>query len=134
MTNQELYLQAKEAAGDSYSPYSDFRVGAAVLSKQSGLFYGTNVENAAYGSTICAERSAITNAVSSGHKTIDKIAIYAERKFVSGGVREVDSIPPCGACRQFMAEFGDDIKVIFKFNGELVEKTIDELLPYRFKL
>lgn len=102
--------------------------------EQGGLFYGTNVENAAYGSTICAERSAIMTAISNGHKTIDKIAIYAEQHFVSGGVREADSIPPCGACRQFMAEFGDDIKIIFKYKGVLVEKTIDELLPFRFKL
>jgi cytidine deaminase len=133
MTNQELYIQAKEAASDSYSPYSDFRVGAVVLSKQGDLFYGTNVENASYGITICAERSAIVSAISSGHKTIDKIAIYAE-KTVDGVIIEELTIPPCGACRQFMAEFGDDIKVIFKYKGELVEKTIDELLPYRFKL
>jgi cytidine deaminase len=133
MTNQELYIQAKEAASDSYSPYSDFRVGAVVLSKQGGLFYGTNVENSSYGITICAERSAIVSAISSGHKTIDKIAIYAE-KTVDGVIIEALTIPPCGACRQFMAEFGDDIKVIFKYKGELVEKTIDELLPYRFKL
>ena len=118
-----LYNKAKLAAEKTYSPYSKFPVGATVLTKTGETFDGTNVENAAYGSTICAERTAVGNAVSNGHTDIKAIAIWAP----------VDSIPPCGACRQFLAEFGDDIIVIFKYSGQIVQKTIAELLPYKFK-
>jgi len=117
-----LYEKAKKAAEQSYSPYSNFKVGCCVLMSDGDTYIGTNVENASYGLAICGERVAIVNAISSGNKNVVAIAIYAP----------VESAPPCGACRQFIIEFGDDIDVIFRFEGEIIVKKIAELLPYKF--
>jgi len=97
---------------------------AAVLLKDGRIVTGCNVENAAYGSTICAERNAIFHAVSLGCKPGDIEAIA----IASTG----ENFSPCGACRQVIREFGADINVIFKWNGEMVMQTIDALLPYGF--
>ena len=90
MTNEELYQIAKDASYKTYSPYSKFAVGAAILTYDEQIFIGTNIENASYSITQCAERVASSNLIMSGGKNIKAIAIYAD----------VESIPPCGACQQ----------------------------------
>ena len=117
-----LYEEAKAASYRSYSPYSDFPVGAAVLTKSGEIFRGTNVENASYSVTICAERIALGFAASSGMTDIHAIAVYSN----------TDSISPCGSCRQFIIEFGGDIVIVFRHDQKLIQKTIQELLPYGF--
>jgi cytidine deaminase len=122
MDMQTLLDQAIEARRKAYTPYSKFQVGAAVLTKDHHVFQGCNIENASYGLTNCAERTAIFKAVSEGEKEIDTIVIVADTE---------GPVSPCGACRQVMAEFCDkDTKIILaNLNGEKVETTIDELLP-----
>ena len=97
----ELIQQAVDAREASYSPYSKFPVGAALLGKNGQAFVGCNVENASYGLCICAERVAICNAVSEGVTEFEAIAVAA-----------VPLATPCGACRQFIVEFGSEITVI----------------------
>ena len=106
MTKEELYEKAVEAMEYSYSPYSKFKVGAALLTKTGKVFTGCNVENASYGAAICAERTAFVKAISEGFKEFEAIAICCDH----------EDIPayPCGICRQFIFEFGEDIRVIFK--------------------
>jgi cytidine deaminase len=118
----ELMEKARMAARNTYSPYSKFPVGAAVLTADGAIFRGTNIENASSPIGICAERVAISSAIADGKKTIKAIAIYAN----------TDSVSPCGICRQFISEFGKDILIIFRHEGEMVQKTIHELLPYAF--
>ena len=115
--------KAKESA---YCRYSNFQVGAAILVKDGKVITGCNVENASYGLTMCAERSAIFKAVSEGFKPGDfkAIAIAAS----------VEDFSPCGACRQVINEFGDDIVVIFEFGGQIVITKLAAILPYNFKL
>ena len=117
-----LMRQAEEASKLTYSPYSHFAVGAALLSVDGNVFLGTNIENASYGLTICAERSAIAHARMAGTDHIKAIAVW------SAG----DNLSPCGACRQFILEFGKDIIVVFKEKGMPIQKTASELLPFAF--
>ncbi len=119
-----LLEHAKKAMLNAYSPYSGFKVGAAVLTKAGAIFSGTNVENMSFGLTICAERSAIVSALSSGvpSNEIRAIGITATGDFFS----------PCGACRQFIHEFGEDIVVVFPFGEETIVEPISQLLPYAF--
>ena len=119
---EKLYQQARSAAENSYSPYSDFPVGAAVLTLDGQVFCGTNVENASFSLTICAERIALGYAVSQGHSEIRAIGVYSK----------TDSVAPCGACRQFIIEFGGDIVIIFRNEGEIIQKHIREVLPFAF--
>ncbi len=119
---QRLHEAAREAARRSYSPYSHFNVGAAVLAEDGSMYLGTNVENASFGLTICAERVAICNAISDGHIDIIAIAVFAEK----------GDVTPCGACRQFMAEFGEAIEVIFQRAGRLMSRSVATLLPEAF--
>lgn len=123
---QALLADAHKAKENAYCRYSGFQVGAAILAKDGAVITGCNVENASYGLTMCAERSAIFKAVSMGYKPGDfeAIAIAA-----SG-----DDFSPCGACRQVINEFGDDMAVIFEFGGETVVTTLAAILPYNFKL
>lgn len=124
MSEKELALKAIDAKKNSYSPYSDFPVGAALLSEDGEIFTGVNVENISFGLTNCAERTAFFKAISEGKRKFTAIA-------VAGG----DSyLPPCGACRQVMAEFCDrDFKVIFvKSENEYIVKTLEEILPFSF--
>ncbi len=118
---EHLYEEARQAAESAYAPYSAFPVGAAVLTVSGAIFRGCNVENASYGLTICAERIALGNTLSSGVHDIKAIAVYSK----------VDAAP-CGACRQFILEFGPHIIVIFMQQGRLAQHTIAELLPYAF--
>jgi len=125
MTDRELYRAAAETLGKAYAPYSKFSVGAAVLTKTGKVYTGVNVENSSFGATICAERSAFVSAISDGQTEFEAIAVAS-----SGGTAF-----PCGICRQFMFEFGDDIRVV---SGEdedhLKSYKIRELLPEGFRL
>ncbi|MEI6214805.1 MAG: cytidine deaminase [Desulfuromonadales bacterium] len=121
-----LLADAHKAKENAYSRYSNFQVGAAVLAKDGNIIKGCNVENASYGLTMCAERTALFKATSEGYKPGDfeAIAIAAS----------ADDFSPCGACRQVINEFGDDMIVIFEFGGETIITTLAGILPYNFKL
>jgi len=128
-TAQELVNQAIEAREKAYAPYSKFKVGAAILTKNGTVFLGCNIENASYGATICAERAAVANMVSSGHTDPVAIAIcYNETEFAL----------PCGICRQVLSEFADQnedlIVLMAKTDGTYQETTLSTLLPGAFKL
>ena len=124
MTDRELMDLAEKAAKNSYSPYSRFPVGAALECRDGTVYTGCNVENAALGSTICAERTAAVKAVSEGHTDFSRIAIWGEGR---------DYCMPCGACRQFLAEFSIDMEVLCaKAGGRYVSYKLRELLPHTF--
>ena len=125
MDNQELFRMAKDASNNAYSPYSNIKVGAALLTKDGKIYTGVNVENSSYGATICAERTAFTKAVSEGERDFAKIAI--------GG--SIKNLVPCGMCRQFMAEFGTDLEIIYENEqGRITVATLAELFPNEFKI
>lgn len=127
MTNSQLILKAKEALENSYSPYSRFKVGAALLTKSGRVYLGTNIENASFGATVCAERVALFSAVANGEKEFSKIAIVGEK---DGEIQ--DECFPCGICRQTLVEFCDkDFSVVL---GEDKEYTLLELFPNSFNL
>ena len=125
MTDHALVARAFEMLSRSYVPYSDFPVGAALLCKDGTVFTGCNVENAAYGSTICAERTALVKAVSEGHRDdFVKLAVVGNSK---------DYCWPCGACRQMLYEFAPDLTVLVaRSDGEFVTLPLYELLPHGF--
>ena len=125
MTDKELFEIAEKAKEYSYSPYSNFRVGAALLCEDGKVFTGTNVENASFGVTVCAERVALVKAVSEGYKNFTKIAISADK----------NSCSPCGICRQSLVEFSPDMQVIYTSQeGYLINKNLKELLLDNFVL
>ena len=129
---RSLALAAIEAMKKSYSPYSNFTVGAALLTKDGKVYTGANIENASYTPTICAERTAIFTAVHNGEREFEAIAIVGGHK---GEIKGVTA--PCGVCRQVMSEFcSPDFKVILVTSneGDHEETTLGELLPYMFKL
>ncbi len=125
MTDLDLYKIALKATENSYSPYSNFKVGAALIAESGEIYTGCNVENASYGGTMCAERTAVFKAVSCGDRKFVKIAI-AE----SGD----GDCTPCGLCRQVLSEFSKDgsLIVVCKSEGKLKEFTLKELLPCSF--
>ena len=124
MTVRELMDIAEKAAKNSYSPYSRFPVGAALECSDGTVFTGCNVENAALGSTICAERTAAVKAVSEGHTDFSRIAIWGESR---------DYCMPCGACRQFLSEFSTEMEVLCaKAGGRYVSYRLRELMPHTF--
>lgn len=130
MSNEELIETALKAREFSYSPYSKFKVGAALLAKSGKVYTGCNIESASYTPTNCAERTAFFKAVSEGEREFEAIAI-------AGGY---DGVPteysyPCGVCRQVMMEFCDpkSFRVITAVSKEkYLEKTLEEMLPYGF--
>jgi len=122
----KLLEQAHQAKENAYSPYSGFKVGATILTKDGKTIDGCNVENAAYGSTMCAERTAIFKAVSMGYKPGDFEAIAV----AANG----DNFSPCGSCRQVISEFGEDIDLIFEWDGKVVVDSLKGILPYNFVL
>ncbi|AWR97206.1 cytidine deaminase [Acidianus sulfidivorans JP7] len=125
-SDEELLQIAKEATKNSYSPYSKLKVGAAIVSDDNEIFVGCNIENSSYGLSICAERVAIFNAISKGKKKFKKIAIITS---------EGNGIMPCGACRQVLSEFSDNIEIITLNNDKKIVKfRLSDLLPYSFKL
>lgn len=122
MTDERLLEMAIEARKNAYVPYSGYAVGAALETKDGHVFTGCNVENAAYGNTLCAERTALVKAVSEGYREFTKVAIAA-----SG------SAPyPCGACRQSLYEFTPDLEVFVTWDGHVDRVPLAELLPYGF--
>lgn len=124
MTDTELMAKAKEAMARAYAPYSKFQVGAALLAKNGQVFLGCNVENASYGGTICAERTAVVKAISEGVREFEKIAIAAS----SGGYAS-----PCGICRQVLFEFMPDGTVLLDSEKEGMKAfSVRELLPFGF--
>ncbi|MBQ9267557.1 MAG: cytidine deaminase [Clostridia bacterium] len=131
MNNDELIKQAIEARERAYVPYSHFKVGAALLSESGKVYQGANMECSSFGMTVCAERVALLKALYEGERKFSKIAIV-------GGKEELEYTSPCGACRQFLADFGTELEVILAYreNGELKEKTfrLKELLPETFNL
>ncbi|MEE0420156.1 MAG: cytidine deaminase [Lachnospiraceae bacterium] len=132
MTDKKaLYKEAVRAREQSYSPYSGFQVGAALLGRTGKIYHGCNIENASYSPTNCAERTAFFKAISEGEREFEAIAVAGGR---AGG--ELQSCPPCGVCRQVMAEFcGPDFLVILgDAQGNIEEYTLGELLPESFSL
>ena len=129
MTNEELLSHALKARENSYSPYSHFPVGAALLCKDGEIYYGTNIENASYPNGICAERSAIHNAINHGKRSED---------FVALALIADTSVPctPCGACRQVISEHLPAKTPIIMGNlkGDIQISTPEELLPFAFVL
>lgn len=125
MKYRELYRTAHQVIQYAYAPYSRFKVGAALLTKSGEVFTGVNVENSSFGATICAERTAFVKAISEGHREFDAIAVIS-----SDG-----EVFPCGICRQFMFEFGDELKIITgEDEDHLHIAEIKELLPEGFRL
>ena len=128
LTQSELIALAAEAMKRSYSPYSNFKVGAALECTDGTVYTGCNIENAAYTPTNCAERTAFFKAISEGRRDFCRIAIV-------GGKDGVISSPtaPCGVCRQVMREFCGDDFIILLCNGEnIIETTLGELFPKSF--
>lgn len=127
MNKKQAYKQlldyAKQASENSYSPYSKFKVGAAVLCEDNKVFCGTNVENSSYGLSMCAERVAIFTAVANGCKKIKAVAIYSKK----------GDVTPCGACRQVISEFSKNADIIYNTKQDkfLITK-ISSLLPKSF--
>ena len=128
MTPEKLIELAKEAMTHAYAPYSHFWVGAALLCADGTVYQGCNVENAAYGDCICAERNAFFKAVSEGKYDFTAIAVCGGKDGeISGG------FPPCGVCRQVMREFCEDDFVIYMVNESGYEaRTLAEILPFSF--
>lgn len=124
-SDKELYREAKKATVNAYAPYSGFKVGACVETADGDIFTGVNIENSSYPAGICAERSAMSAAVSAGAREFRAVAVCSEH----------GSAWPCGVCRQFIFEFGEDIAVISGEDEDHLERhTISELLPKGFRL
>lgn len=120
---KQLIEKAMEGRKYSYSPYSHFAVGAAVLCENNTVYTGCNVENASYGMTNCAERTAIFKAISEGYHRFKAIAIIADTE---------DPCTPCGACRQVISEFHIPYIIMANVTGDYKVVSLDELMPYRF--
>lgn len=126
---RELYALAEEARGRSYSPYSGVSVGAALLTDSGRIYIGSNVENAAYSPSVCAERVAIFKAVSEGERRFVAIAVAGGRS----GERSADCFSPCGVCRQVLSEFCDgELEVILREGESVTSHRLDGLLPLAF--
>ncbi|HBF39036.1 MAG TPA: cytidine deaminase [Firmicutes bacterium] len=121
---QTLIETAIQARLKAYAPYSQYRVGAALLGKSGRIYSGCNVENASFGATICAERTAAVKAVSEGEKSFQALVVATDGQ---------EPGAPCGICRQFLAEFGLDlILILVNLNGKKVETTLAQYLPGAF--
>ena len=120
---QKLIDRAAVAREKAYSPYSHFGVGAALLCEGGAIYEGCNIENASYGLTNCAERTAIFKAVSEGHRKFKAIAVVADTE---------GPCSPCGACRQVISEFEISYIIMANLKGDYTVVELDELLPFRF--
>lgn len=129
MKDAELISLAKKAAEKAYVPYSGYTVGAALLTENGRVYLGCNIENAAYGPTNCAERTAFFKAVSEGERKFSAIAVVGGKS-----LDFKDYFTPCGVCRQVMAEFCDEsFRVLIGKNGdEYLSLTLGDILPYSF--
>ncbi len=127
---RQLLAAAQRASERAYAPFSNFRVGAAILTQSGEIFTGCNVENSSYGLSNCAERTAIFTAVAAG-------ALSPERALVALAVVHAQGAPcsPCGACRQVIFEFGPEAAILYRAqNGNIAQTTARELLPDGFRL
>ena len=126
MVNKKLIKEAINVREKAYCPYSNFKVGAAALFEDGNIYTGCNIENASYGATNCAERSAIFNGVSKGNRVLKALALIGDTNSYTY---------PCGICRQVITEFAEDenIKIyIIKNENDYIEKTLEELMPGSF--
>ena len=131
MTNAELILEAKKARERAYAPYSKYMVGAALLTRSGKIYHGCNIENAAYGPTNCAERTAFFKAIYDGEREFEKIAIVGAAQ----GSDADDICAPCGVCRQVMMEFCNPktFKIVLADGKDKqMELTLEELFPHGF--
>ncbi len=128
---KELVMQAEQAMELAYAPYSGFKVGAALLTKNGKVFTGCNIENASFSPTICAERTAVAKAVSEGEREFAALAVVGGKDGIITGI-----CPPCGGCRQVLSEFcGPDFPIYLgKGRGEFETVTLKDLLPLGFSL
>jgi cytidine deaminase len=124
---EELLAAARKAQKNAYAPYSHFHVGAAVLGSGGRIFSGCNVENASFGLTCCAERNAVFAMVAAGETELREILVIGESE---------EFLPPCGACRQVIAEFSKKDTIVYMCNihGEWKQTTVGELIPHTFFL
>ncbi|HOV16010.1 MAG TPA: cytidine deaminase [Candidatus Cloacimonadota bacterium] len=122
---QELLEKAKATSKQAYAPYSGYKVGAAILSSSGKIYCGCNVENASFSLTICAERNALFQAISEGERSFTALAIYVDSD---------KSFPPCGACRQVLAEFAPKLPILIANRKTSKKTSLDLLLPDRFTL
>lgn len=125
MNKQQLIAEAKRARERAYVPYSKFQVGAAILMEDGTVFLGANIENASYGLTNCAERTALFKAYSEGNRKVKSVTVVADTN---------RPVPPCGACRQVMVELcppNTDV-ILTNLKGDILEMTVAELLPGAF--
>nr|WP_144920433.1 cytidine deaminase [Paenibacillus bovis] len=125
MNMEQLIQEARTAREKAYVPYSNFPVGAALITKNGEVYHGCNIENASFGLTNCAERTALFKALSEGGKDFSMLAVIAD---------SARPVPPCGSCRQVIAEHcPKDMKVVLtNLNGEIKTITVAELLPFAF--
>jgi cytidine deaminase len=125
MRETELINKAKKARLKAYAPYSNFKVGAALLTRSGKVYTGANVENSTFGLTVCAERVAVFKAVNKGDKDFVKIVVVADKN---------PPITPCGACRQVLSEFTEDLKIVCaNLKGKVKRYSLKELLPEAFE-
>ncbi|MCD6268165.1 MAG: cytidine deaminase [Thermotogaceae bacterium] len=124
MYEKELIERARKARENAYAPYSKFKVGAAILTEDGEVYTGVNVENASFGLTVCAERVALFKAVSDGKRSFKAIAVVADTE---------EPVPPCGACRQVLSEFGDMKVIMANLKGDVKIARLGDLLPDSFK-
>ncbi len=128
-TNEALLALAKKARENAHCPYSGIAVGAALLTKSGEVFLGANMENASFSPTLCAERVAFGSALVAGHREFARIAVVGGKKDAA----TEGAFPPCGVCRQVMAEFcGGDFEVILESAGGCRVLMLSELLPHGF--
>ena len=128
---------ARAAARNSYSPFSDFKVGAAVLADDGRVYAGANVENSSFGLTVCAERVAIFKAVSAGEHEIKAVAVFAESPNSQLATRDsslASLTPPCGACLQVISEFAENPEIVLSNGRTTKTYHLKELLPLGFRL
>lgn len=125
MNDRDLLEAARAARAHAYAPYSGYTVGAALLCDDGSASAGCNVENASYGLSMCAERNALVAAVARGHRRFTTLAIVGP---------DSETTPPCGACRQVLAEFGAELRVIYTSANGIEETTVAALLPATFAL
>jgi len=122
---EEVLALARQAQSRAHAPYSGFRVGAVLETPEGALFSGCNVECGSFGLTLCAERGALVSAVAAGERVFSRLVLVTDGE---------DAVPPCGACREVLAEFCPDLPIVSVAGEDLREWTLDRLLPRPFRL